>query len=256
MDTLLPIEKLDQLIALLYKVGNSSINKNSLYQILNKILELSGSTYRNIMNDLKIGHDDLLSNFIIYKTDYAVSLGVTVPTERKIVVDLLAAMDPTTPLKNINEYFRQYKLQYQMPASWEGQTNAIILKAKEVYNNLRMVRILGQIDRTQAIFPYSKKYLNCTLEEIVRKNDLLKNTFNQILEEILDIRKVRDLALDTLAQFGHLSLYLENNSLENLMLIIYHEQKASDAIIYLKKNWPNKEFNNNDIKNVIALSLI
>ena len=101
---------------------------------------------------------------------------------------------------------------------------------RQVCIDLRMVRLLGKIRQTEIIFPYASKYTSLPVTDLEQKVLFLNNAFNQILDNILDLDKMKAASLETLKQFGHLTNYLQNSDVEILIQMIYYEQKAAEAV--------------------------
>ena len=213
-------EQNDIAIRMFISVGINAASLDSLTSIIGELsyLEQTNSIRLDAFSEDDI--EDLRVQYISPRTDIAESIGVTIPEEKKHVMDVLGTTDldifdgTTDPIAAINQKLAEYKLTYRLPQEALPQLKNIVEKARVLYRGLNNVKLYSVKNETYDIAQYYKKYLTIPQAEVLQRIEYLKAIYQKILDNCLEPESMINIAVDALTRFNHLPFTLENKDPE------------------------------------------
>lgn len=251
-------EQNDLLIKMFISVGTNANSSKSLTSIIG---ELSYLERINSISLKDLTDDDIESlrlQCISERTNLAEEIGVTVPEEKKFVMDVLGSAnlnifdEPSETIRIVNETLAKNKLTFQLEPTILPSLRTIIGKARILYRGLNNLKLYSVKRETMDIAEYYKKYLTIPKGEVLKRIEYLKSTYSKILDNCLEPQTMINIAVDALTRFNHLPFTMANKDPQELLRIVFYEQLAAEGTLNALDSKPGQSISENDVKDGIA----
>ena len=243
-------------------VGANASSKDSLTAIIGELAYMAQTNSVN-MKDLEIYDiEDLRLQCISERTNIAEQVGVQIPNEKKLVMDVLGTTDPAIftgaedPIAVINAALESQKLKFRLSPQILPYLKNIVSKARVLYRGLNNLKLYSVINQMLDVAQYYKKYLVMPQEEVQKRIDYLKATYMKVLDNCLESDTMVNIAVDALTRFNHLPFTLQDKDPEELLAIIYYEQLAAEGTLNALQHKAGQAITENDVKDGIARILV
>lgn len=237
---------------------NRGPNKHSLTNLSDEFIKAGLDFKRDILDSM----DEVYIEFLSEKTDTAIKLGVVIPTERKIVMEILALVDPSmyqadkgAYLVSLNNMLKKYRVKYKLSVGLLDQLPKFAQRAVSIQTGINNIKLLSKKMMTDVVYSFAPKYSKFTKEVISAKVNQFDKTLSDISASISDPQKMYLIASKILEQNGYPEIAVRDKDPGVLSNSIFYEMVAASGVL---KSLEDKEKTGlaSNIYDNIALELV